>query len=108
MIRHLFVNVNACDIGGYLDYENCKSKKKIVDKLVERSSAKECTENIDAVKIADENGCVCSYTICLVLTVIALAISFGIATYFCLLSLVLKKDVTRVTFGTRTQWNCIY
>ena len=48
-------------------------KKKNVDKLVE-----ECTENIDEVKIADENEYVCSYIICLVLVVITLAISIGI------------------------------
>ena len=29
----------ACDVGEYIDYENCKCRKKIVDKLVE-----ECTE----------------------------------------------------------------
>ena len=37
----------SCDIGEYLDYANCKCRKKLVDKLVE-----ECTENIDEVKIA--------------------------------------------------------
>ena len=30
----------SCYIGEYLDYENCKCRKKLVDKLVE-----ECTEN---------------------------------------------------------------
>ena len=32
----------SCDVGEYLDYENCKCRKKLVDKLV-----KECRENID-------------------------------------------------------------
>ena len=32
----------SCDIGEYLDYENCKCRKKIIDKLVE-----ECSEDID-------------------------------------------------------------
>ena len=32
----------SCDIGQYLDYENCKRRKKIVDKLVE-----EYSQNID-------------------------------------------------------------
>ena len=32
----------SCDIGEYLDYKNCKCRKKIIDKLVE-----ECSENID-------------------------------------------------------------
>ena len=34
--------------GEYLDYENCKCRKKLVDKLIE-----ECTESIDEVKIAE-------------------------------------------------------
>ena len=38
------------DVGEYLDYELCKCRKKLADKLVE-----ECTENIDEVKIASEN-----------------------------------------------------
>ena len=37
----------SCDIGEYLDYENCKCRKKLVDKLVE-----ECTETNNEVKIA--------------------------------------------------------
>ena len=31
--------------GQYLDYENCKCRKKLVDKLVA-----ECRENIDEIK----------------------------------------------------------
>ena len=37
-----------CDIGEYLDYENCKSRKKLVDKLID-----ECTETIEEVKLAN-------------------------------------------------------
>ena len=37
----------SCDVREYLDYENCKCRKRLVDKLVE-----ECSENIDEVKIA--------------------------------------------------------
>ena len=37
----------SCDIGEYLDYENCKCRKKLVDKLVE-----ECTETNSEVKLA--------------------------------------------------------
>ena len=51
--------------------------------------------------------CVCSYAICVVLAVIALAISIGIGAYFVYSRWYLKKDVIRVTFGTRIQWNCI-
>ena len=31
----------SCDIGEYLDYKNCKCRKRIIDKLVD-----ECSENI--------------------------------------------------------------
>ena len=41
----------SCDVSEYLDYKNCKCKKKLVDKLVECSSAEECTEKVDEVKI---------------------------------------------------------
>ena len=36
----------SCDIGGCLDYANCKCRKRLIDKLVE-----ECSENIDEVKM---------------------------------------------------------
>ena len=36
------------DVGEYLDYENCKCRKKVADKFVE-----ECTENIEEVKIVE-------------------------------------------------------
>ena len=49
----------------------------MIEKLTE-----ECTENINEVKIADENKCVFSYTICIVLAVIALEIRIGIGAYF--------------------------
>ena len=32
----------SCDIGEYLDYKNCKCRKRIIDELVEV-----CSENID-------------------------------------------------------------
>ena len=43
----------SCDVGEYLDYENCKCRKKLVDKMIKRSCAEECTENIDEVNIAE-------------------------------------------------------
>ena len=38
----------SCDVGEYLDYENCKCREKLVGKLIE-----ECTESIDEVNIAE-------------------------------------------------------
>ena len=76
-----------CDVGEYLDYENCKCRKKLVEKLVE-----ECTENIDEVKITEitsmelhsiENIHKCSScTMYIVLFSIIFTINIGIATYF--------------------------
>ena len=46
----------SCDVGEYLDYKNCKCRKKIFDKLVE-----ECPENVEEVKKAEnENTHKCS------------------------------------------------
>ena len=77
----------SCDVGEYLDYENCKFRKKLVEKLVE-----ECTENIDEVKITEitsmelhsiENTHKCgSCTMYIVLLSIIFTINIKIATYF--------------------------
>ena len=37
----------ACDVGEYLDYEHCKCRKKLADKLID-----ECTETIEEMKLA--------------------------------------------------------
>ena len=37
----------SCDVGEYLDYENCKCRKKLLDKWVD-----ECTEVVEEVKLA--------------------------------------------------------
>ena len=70
----------SCDVGEYLDYKNCKCRKKLVDKQTE-----EYTENIDEVKIAseneDKNKC-SSYTLYIVLPSIIFRISIGIGIYF--------------------------
>ena len=38
----------SCDFGHYLDYENCKCIKKLVDELVD-----ECTENVEEVNLVN-------------------------------------------------------
>ena len=67
----------SCDVGEYLDYENCKCRKKLVDKLVE-----ECTENVEEAKIAEitltENIHKCSScTLYIVLFSIIVTINIG-------------------------------
>ena len=69
----------SCDVGEYLDCENCKCRKRLVDKLVE-----ECNESIDEeVEILDKNensSCI----LYIVLFSIFFTINVGIATYFVL------------------------
>ena len=74
----------SCDVGEYLDFENCKCRKKLVDKLVE-----ECTENVKEVKLAkitsaeDESKYKrSSCTLYVVLFSIVFTTNVGIATYF--------------------------
>ena len=73
----------SCDVGEYLDYKNCKRRKRLVEKFVE-----ECGENVDEAKLAGvtlfehENESVCYYAVFIVLAVIALAVSIGIGAYF--------------------------
>ena len=41
----------SCDINKYLNYENCKCRKKLVNRIVE-----ECTETVEEVKIAENEN----------------------------------------------------
>ena len=90
-------------VGEYLDYENCKCRKKIVEKLVE-----ECTKTVAEVRLAkitlseDKNRHKCSS--CIVLFLIILTINVGIVSYFVYSHWYLKEeDVPSVEFGTFTQ-----
>ena len=93
MIKDLFrIQVIECEcdklcvVGEYLDYENCKCRKKLVDKLVE-----ECIENVKEVILVkitsaeDENNhknkC-CSCTLYIVLFSIIFTINVGIGILF--------------------------
>ena len=72
----------SCDVGEYLDYENCKYREKLVHRLVE-----ECTENIDEVKINESNTVrnihkCSSCGLYIVLFSIIFTINIGIAAYF--------------------------
>ena len=83
----------SCDVGEYLDYENCKCREKIVDKLVE-----ECAETVEEMKLTKvtsaENesvGKCSSCTLCIVLFSIIFTVNIGIATYFAYSHWWLKK-----------------
>ena len=88
----------SCDVGEYLDYENCKCRKKLVDKL-----AVECTEDIKEVTLTNittaehENKHKCSScTLYIVLFSILFTINVGIGTYFVYFHWYLKKDDTPI------------
>ena len=68
----------SCDVGEYLDYENCKCRKRLVDKLVD-----ECDKIVEEVKILDKNEdkC-CSCILHIVLFSIFFTINVRIAAYF--------------------------
>ena len=96
----------ACDVGEYLDYENCKCRKKLVDKLVD-----ECTETVEEMKLAkitlaeNENSYKCnSCTVYIVLMIVIFTICKGISAYFvCYNWSLVKNNVSHIKFGTRTQ-----
>ena len=71
----------SCDVGEYLDYENCKCRKTIVNKLVE-----ECTENVEKVNLGklttSENENKLKGTLHIVLLAIIFTINVGIGLYF--------------------------
>ena len=69
----------SCDVGEYLDYQNCKCTKRVVNKLVD-----ECTETIDEkVEIIINNKNKCNSCIMyIVLFSIFFIIKVGIGAYF--------------------------
>ena len=90
----------SCDVGEYLDYKNCKCRKRLVDKLVE-----ECGENVDEAKLTEialaenENTYKCSFcAVYIVLFWIFYTINVGgISAYFIYFHERLKKMFTRET-----------
>ena len=70
----------SCDVGEYLDYKNCKCRKKLADKLVE-----ECTESVKEIKIASEKKHKDKCSSCIlyiVLFSIFITVNIGNGTYF--------------------------
>ena len=67
----------SCDVGEYLDYKNCKCRKKLANKLVE-----ECTENIEQVKVAEHKNKCNSCILYIVLFSIFFSFNIGIGAYF--------------------------
>ena len=69
----------SCDFGEYLDYENCKCRKRLIDKLID-----ECNENIEESRLIKINSTKCKSNSCIlniVLFSIFFTVNIGIATY---------------------------
>ena len=95
----------SCDNGEHLDYENCKCRKQLVNKLVE-----ECTEYIEETRLVEKTSAknknkhkCSSFTLCIVLFSIIFAINVGSGIYFTYFYWYFKKDIPRVEFNTGTQ-----
>ena len=88
----------SCDVGAYLDYANCKCRKRLIHKLVE-----ECSENIDDRKLHSneinhyEKIC-SSRSVYIVLLVIFFILSISISTVFIYSHWYLKKSNTGFTY----------
>ena len=95
----------ACDVGEYLDYENCNCRKKLVAPLID-----ECTDTVEEVKLAkislpeNENSYKCSScTVHIVLMIVVCTICARISSYFVYYNWSLVKNVSHIIFGVRTQ-----
>ena len=95
----------SCNFGEYLDYKNCKYRKKLVDKLVEK-----CTENVKEEETTEITLCenknkhkCSSCTLYIVLFSIIFTINVRIGTYFVYSHWYLKNHDVRVMLDTRTE-----
>ena len=85
-----------------LDYEDCKYREMLIDKLIE-----ECSENIDKNKMTNvtlnkyKNICR-SFTIYIIFLVVFLIISISISSVFLYFYCYLKKSNTNFILGTET------
>ena len=86
------------------------AKKRLVHKLVERSSPEECTEIIEETRLVEINSIKCNSvknkcTLFVVLISIIFTVNIEIGSYFLCFYWYLKKDVTSVKFSTCTRVN---
>ena len=95
-----------CDFSKYLDYRNCKCRKKLVDKLID-----ECTETIEEVKLTEitlftnENNYKYGYCrVYIVLMIVICTIFTGITIYFVYYNWSLtKNNVSCIRFSTHKE-----
>ena len=91
----------SCNISQYLDYSDCKCKKKLIDPLIE-----ECTENDNETKIVNitvenENS---SCKVYIVLMTVVFTIFTGITIYFVYYNWsLIKNNVSCIKFNTHKE-----
>ena len=96
----------TCDAGEYLDYSDCKCRKKLADKLID-----ECTETIEEVKLAKitlaENESENKYSSCtvyIVLMIVVFTIFTGITIYFVYYNWsLIKNNISCTKFNTHKE-----
>ena len=88
-----------------MDYEKCKCRKKLVDKLID-----ECTETIEEVKLAKitpENENENKYSSCrvyIVLMIVVFTIFIGITIYFVYYNwFLIKNNVSCIKFNSHKE-----
>ena len=96
----------SCNIGQYLDYLDCKCKKKLIDPLIE-----ECTENNDETKLVNitlaENENNYEHSSCkvyIVLMTVVFTIFTGITIYFVYYNWsLIKNNISCTKFNTHKE-----
>ena len=101
----------SCDVGKYSDYKNCRCRKRLLDKLVER-----CSENIDGNKMI-YNGTLnavplndywkmCNFcTVYIILSAIFFKVSISNSSVFIYFCWYLKRRYTETTiYWTQFHW----
>ena len=89
-----------CNIGEYLDYSNCKCRKKLADKLID-----ECTEIIEEVKLSEitpfenkNNSC----KVYIALMIVAFTVFTGITVYLVYYNWsLINENVSCIKFNNR-------
>ena len=91
----------SCDIGEYLDYKNCKCRKRITDKLVEEFNENETLDVIplNAIPLNVYKKLCNSCMVYIVLFVVFLITSICICSVFIYFHSYLKKDNISTNFS---------
>ena len=88
----VILNDKPCDVREYLDYENCKCRKKLVDNLVEECNKNIVENEIISATLNDYESVYNSCTIYVVLPVISFLIIIGISSASMYFHWYLKKS----------------